>query len=155
MGTGVTPRAGRGVERALLGVAAFLLAVVWMGVWWGIQNSMLHDLFHGPVLSRRLNVRYSIDPVIDLAVYQALADSGAILLPFVFALNVAARGRGSRWVWLGCAIVLGGVFGGAVFALNPNWYGVELAAGTQGAWVWACAYGLICRWVARLGRRPG
>lgn len=134
-------------DRVLLLLAAIAGGLVGMCGWAALFWGFLHTLFHGPVLAGTLPVRYGPAATIELPIsVEAVATVAAFALPLPLVLMIVFdRPRLRWWAWLGFAVFVGGVLGGGVIALNPNWYGVELAASVQGGWVWACGLGLLIR----------
>lgn len=128
----------------LAGVVGGMLGLCgWAAVFWGF----LHTLFHGPVLAGTLPVRYGQAATVNLPVsVETVASVTAFALPLSLVLMIVFnRPRLRWWAWLGFAVFVGGVLGGGVMSLNPNWYGIELAASVQGGWAWACGLGLGIR----------
>jgi hypothetical protein len=144
---GVRSEPAKRGDPVLIGLAAGVGGVIGMCGWAALFWGLLHTFFHGPVLAGTLPVRYGPAATIDLPVsVEAIATVAAFVQPLAVVLLVAFnRPRLRWWAWLGFAMFVGGLLSGGVIALNPNWYGVELAASVQGGWVWACGLGLLIR----------
>lgn len=147
MEASLTTHPAKQADPVLLGLAAGVGGLTGMCGWAALFWGFLHTLFHGPVLAGTLPVRYGQAAMVDLPVsVEAIATAAAFVLPLALVVMAGYnRPRLRWWAWLGFAVFVGGLLGGGVIALNPNWYGVELAASVQGGWVWACWLGLLIR----------
>ena len=134
----------------VLGFLLLFCATFGMLLWWSICISVLHPLFHAPVLSGAVTWEYGYTaslinvPVDDLALLLCCF----LPLPLV-TLIVTGWLRMPWWGWFSAAVIFGSCLSTLTYLSNPNYMGIEYAVFVQGGWMWACGLGFFFRWVVR------
>ena len=122
-----------------------------MLIWWSMCISLLHPLFHAPVLSGAVTWEYGYTaswinvPVDELAFLLCCF----LPLPLV-TIFVSGWLRMPWWAWVGATVFIGSCLGTLTYLSNPNYMGIEYAVFVESGWLWACGLGFFFRWVVRV-----